>query len=271
MCTNQTILTTRSRYINLIGGQSKVKGFCGKCPECRAVKASQFQTRAFYEYERAVKNNGFVVFDTLTYNDDAVPSFSFSDSESPILCFRKQDINTFLDTLQKIVKRAGYHTYHLEDKADITGNIVNDKRVNDLRYCIVSEFGSDGNRPHYHALFFVTIPDLTPLDFLRFVQRAWNFRKRGFTDTRTHKRLSSCTEEELKLIRKGKEFCNGTITSIIDPSPISATSYTNAIVTQTQAINYVSKYISKQQPREREIESVIKAHYFAEHPTDANN
>lgn len=147
--------------------------------------------------------------------------------------------------------------------------------MNDLRYCIVSEYGSSNNRPHYHALFFVTIPKLTPLEFIRFVQRAWNFKKRGTTDTRAHKTYGQCTAAEKALIRSGREFVangrlrSGNITSIIDSSEVSSTSYRNLLVDGSlKAINYVSKYISKEQPREKEIESIISAHYLKEHQSE---
>lgn len=84
MCTSPIIINTRSRYINLIGGQSRLVAPCGKCPECRAAICSDYQTRAYFEYLRTISRDGFVVFDTLTYNEGSVPSFRFSDSDSPI-------------------------------------------------------------------------------------------------------------------------------------------------------------------------------------------
>lgn len=145
---------------------------CGKCRECRQAKSLSWKVRNYFEAKRIQRLGGFMVYVTLTYNNDNVPKFSPMDyllsretSEFPLhfdvdkfkdshisacreyLCFRHSDLQKYLKAIRSQFVRDG---------------------IGDIRYFFASEFGGDydyiddsgrqrhaTHRPHYHGLFFV--------------------------------------------------------------------------------------------------------------------
>lgn len=89
---------------------------CGKCPACKANERQEWVFRLQREFEVS----SFGLFVTLTYDDEHLPSSGVS----------KRDVQLFLKRLRK----------HFNS--------------NELRYYIVSEYGDNTHRPHYHGLFF---------------------------------------------------------------------------------------------------------------------
>lgn len=145
---------------------------CGKCRECRQAKSLSWKVRNYFEAKRIQRLGGFMVYVTLTYNNDNVPKFSPMEyllsretSEFPLhfdvdkfkdahisacreyLCFRHSDLQKYLKAIRSQFVRDGF---------------------GDIRYFFASEFGGDydymddyghrrhaTHRPHYHGLFFV--------------------------------------------------------------------------------------------------------------------
>lgn len=145
---------------------------CGKCRECRQAKSFSWKVRNYFEAKRIQRLGGFMVYVTLTYNNDNVPRFSpmeyllsrdtsqfplhfdvdkFKDSHvlacREYLCFRHSDLQKYLKAIRQQFVRDG---------------------IGDIRYFFASEFGGDydymddfghcrhaTHRPHYHGLFFV--------------------------------------------------------------------------------------------------------------------
>lgn len=160
MCTNPQKLPT-GRIVR-----------CGKCRECRQAKSLSWKVRNYFEAKRIQRLGGFMVYVTLTYNNDNVPKFnpmesllSRETSEFPLhffadkfkephvaacrdyLCFRHSDLQKYLKAIRQQFVRDG---------------------IGDFRYFFASEFGGDydymddyghrrhaTHRPHYHGLFFV--------------------------------------------------------------------------------------------------------------------
>lgn len=160
MCTNPQKLPT-GRIVR-----------CGKCRECRQAKSLSWKVRNYFEAKRIQRLGGFMVYVTLTYNNDNVPKFSPMEyllsrdtSEFPLhfdvdkfkdshisacreyLCFRHSDLQKYLKAIRSQFARYGF---------------------GDIRYFFASEFGGDydymddyghrrhaTHRPHYHGLFFV--------------------------------------------------------------------------------------------------------------------
>lgn len=160
MCYRPIKIYNRSRILSSLHSERYVQYVpCGHCVDCQKKLSNEWYYRAFNEFQDCVNNNGYVLFDTLTYDNEHLPrSFGY-----PV--FRYQDVRLFLVRLRTNLSRAGY---------DIDGN---------LRYFLTSEYGtkpSDGvtYRPHYHVLFYVLF-DINPLELSRYIDDAW---QKGRTD-----------------------------------------------------------------------------------------
>lgn len=102
---------------------------CGRCPACIVNQANDWRQRLQIEFEQSSS----ACFITLTYDDKSLPfqtcTDSFGDSYFvPVVC--KRDVQLFLKRLRK----------RFEDCT--------------IRYYLVSEYGPNTFRPHYHAVVF---------------------------------------------------------------------------------------------------------------------
>ena len=136
MCLNPIQIYNRSEKISFRGQALLYTVPCGKCSECKKQKSNEYTLRSYFEYKDTITKGGFVYFDTLTYNDQYLPK------DYGISHFRRADIILFLKELRVYLSRAGY---------EVKDNI---------KYFITSEYGGITHRPHYHVLFFITVPDL---------------------------------------------------------------------------------------------------------------
>lgn len=102
-------------------GRIKETG-CGKCEDCLRKKRNDWVQRLISEW-RYSKCTKFV---TLTYDDAHLPIESV-DEDRYRFTTNKRDVQLFLKRFRKL---------------------------HQVRYFLVSEFGDNTHRPHYHALFF---------------------------------------------------------------------------------------------------------------------
>lgn len=150
MCNHQISIYNRSNSINFFGNAFRFEVPCGKCIECQQAKHQEYLLRALMEYRQTTEiNNGFVYFDTLTYSNKYLPRYKGHP------CFRREDIKDCLKKLRVYLKRQGYA---------VEGN---------LKYFVTSEFGGKRHRPHYHVLFFVSIPNLDVKKFWKALNKSW--------------------------------------------------------------------------------------------------
>ena len=176
MCLNPITLPSRNKYVDVSNiGLSIVNTVnCGKCAECLQMKQSEYCLRAEAEYTTTIKQDGFCLWETFTYSNDNVPYYTFfgdlgkglSEAEcnelkfrgkldDKILCFNPKD---YVDFMKRLRKQLLYYGFDPKDG---------------LKYFWVSEYGGITHRPHYHAIFFVTIPDLTPELFEYYLKKSW--------------------------------------------------------------------------------------------------
>lgn len=94
---------------------------CGKCAACLSRKRQQWSFRL----EQELKSARTAHFITLTYDEQHLPY-----NENNIPSVSKDDVQKFIKRLRKCVPDAR------------------------IRYYLVSEYGSDYHRPHYHFLLF---------------------------------------------------------------------------------------------------------------------
>lgn len=105
---------------------------CGKCMECRLQHSKQWADRCLLEMQYHDSN----LFVTLTYDDDHIPMKSDGTSEHGSLC--KRDLQLFFKRLRK-------------------------KYGKGISYFAAGEYGSETQRPHYHAIIFgLSLDDLVP-------------------------------------------------------------------------------------------------------------
>lgn len=101
--------------------QEKVPVPCGRCPECRRKRVNDWVFRMQQE-DRRSRSSHFV---TLTYDTSTVPI-----SKKGFMTLRKKDFQDFMKRLRKM-------------QPDVK-----------IKYYCVGEYGTENQRPHYHAIMF---------------------------------------------------------------------------------------------------------------------
>lgn len=171
---------------------------CGRCNECCKQQQNEWIIRLANEYKYTKERNGYVIFETLTYDEKHIPHL-FGQ-----YAFSKNHYKTFMKKLRTYLDR--HFTSKIPDIAAniYTPSICHDKNsklnnneekilykeieemypqyapANNVKVFWVSEYGGEFGRPHYHALFFVTMK-ITPYEFREYIRKAWIY---GFTDKR---------------------------------------------------------------------------------------
>lgn len=181
MCLKPIKLFNPTNRISKFGGQRfYIEVPCGECAECREARRTDMYFRTYYECLKTWNSNGYVYFDTLTYDNANLPHVSDFDeriekgSSIDYSCFNKNDFRLFMVRLRRQLE---YYGFDVKNK---------------LKYFVASEYGNSDeyvtesgkkkkgtNRPHYHVLFFVTDGSLHPLTLSGYVNKCW---QKGRTD-----------------------------------------------------------------------------------------
>ena len=132
---------------------------CGKCINCLAQKSNELAVKFTYNYEHKYNYKG--IFLTLTYNDESIHYVEEKDEQdfydynlqewevyneegkklkldlmgNPIETLNKKDFQLFIKRLRNELK-----PYYEE------------MGWQDISYLATSEYGTKGERPHYHAV-----------------------------------------------------------------------------------------------------------------------
>lgn len=166
MCTNTRYITTRTKVLSSFHNERFLQPcVCGKCAECLAMKKNEWTFRIFYEWLDTLNKNGWILFDTLTYNNESLPHLSDFvpvSTSADHSCFNRSHISKFLSNLRRKVE-------------------VKTGSTTGVRYFLAAEYGSDSrytHRPHYHVIFFVTSP-ISVQWFKNAVRQSW---RHGFVD-----------------------------------------------------------------------------------------
>ncbi len=111
---------------------------CGKCEECRKANKNAWAFRLSVELENCRKLGWRVGFCTLTYSDSSLPHLPKSlwrdcTKYKSVPCFSKNDVRRFVLGIRK--------------------ELWKKYRITAIKYMICSEYGSNTQRPHYHAIF----------------------------------------------------------------------------------------------------------------------
>lgn len=118
---------------------------CGQCIGCRLERSRQWMIRC--EKELQLHDNS--CFLTLTYDPKHLPPHGF---------LRHEDYQKFAKRLRMWISR------EVQKEAIRRGEINAPLRSVPIRYFMCGEYGSNGDRPHYHAIIF----GFDPPDKVRF-------------------------------------------------------------------------------------------------------
>lgn len=141
----------------------KVSLPCGKCIGCKLDRSRQWATRCMHEASLH-DNNCFI---TLTYDDAHLPKNGSLD---------KSHFQNFMKRLRKMVEQ--------DRKFKKMSRKIFGQDFREIKYLMCGEYGSENQRPHYHAcLFGVDFPDrlFTPegnyekVFSSKFLSKLWRF------------------------------------------------------------------------------------------------
>ena len=217
-CLHPIHIRNTSKVLEFVGTPFEMDVPCGHCAECKKQMQSEYYFRAYYQAMDTLARKGYVYFDTLTYDNRNVPHISdfvheLRNSILDHMCFNLDHYRHFFVRLRRCLKRHGFDPAH------------------GLKYFLCSEYGTDDtktHRPHYHILFYITIPNL-PVELLsEWISDCWTY---GRTDGIKYKGL--------------QYIKNHTFDSLSDK------------VYMTNICNYVAKYVTKSSSFEKTIDSRI--------------
>lgn len=128
---------------------------CGKCPDCRARRASGWSFRLMEETKHALSAH----FITLTYGTSHAPITS-----NTYLSLSKTDLQKFFKRLRK-----AHDTRRSQIAQGLISKVLHrpldGERPVSIKYYAVGEYGGKFKRPHYHVIIFNAQVEL--------IQSAW--------------------------------------------------------------------------------------------------
>lgn len=141
---------------------------CGHCLPCLQHRQAEWIFRLQQEMK-----DGPVYFVTLTYNDQNLPVNVPDLSKDPVPTVRKSDLQQFHAKLRACFQRGCYYDDTLV-RVGFASSPVRLSLPSDVRftYYCTSEYGPNGNRPHYHGVYF-HLPEDENLVFDLF-NHTWN-------------------------------------------------------------------------------------------------
>lgn len=222
MCYKKIKIYTNSR---VIGKHNFVRLFnfvnCGKCCECQRQKSSEWIVRSYYHSLETLRN-GYILFDTLTYDDNNIPRVSSElrqfglelTSAEDFTCFSRRDIQLFFKRLRK--KLASHYPNYK------------------FSYFLSSEYGVDNrfsHRPHYHLMLFSPSFQVPPVELSAYIYQCW---QKGRTDGIFQNDYKTFTEKKLLV------------------------GYSSRVIRASQ---YISKYVEKNSSFQSVIDLRLKSLY----------
>lgn len=142
MCVSPKKILYRSNHFDVVQHPFYLYVPCGHCEECAAKQRSDWFVRSYFEF---LENQGRTFFYTLTYNPEHLPMFG------KYAGFSKRHIQLFIKRLRKQLDVVGIR----------------------LKYLITCEYGECRQRPHYHAIFFLS-QWYNPFTFYKLVEYEWS-------------------------------------------------------------------------------------------------
>ena len=142
-------------YINIETPKGRIDVPCGKCAICLVNKQQDWAFRLYQEQKVSYSSH----FITMTYDEQCLP---FGEANEPTL--DKRDTQLFLKRL-----RASQFKMMLKHHKKGLLKQFNELELLSIRYYLVGEYGTETNRPHYHAIIFNVLPDV-----MKKIGEIWN-------------------------------------------------------------------------------------------------
>lgn len=218
---------------------------CGKCESCRQLMRNAWRLRMYYHYLDFTQNrDGVVVFITLTYNDEHLNYLDLTDKNSPKVY---EGWNKSFEDNDRYIKV--FNKKHLDRYANsVRKRFENTYGITGLNYIFTSEYGEQKGhtfRPHYHALWY--IPDFSKIAAIDGYKARTNIKKI------LHDMWSGYVSRVYDKHGNPKYHYHGTIKCPILKQEVEGYGFAKyspmkkggAFVNSLKAIDYVSKYITK--------------------------
>lgn len=155
-CFHPITVKNPAKVKNRVYDKSTLEVPCGHCIGCKNDKRLGFFIRLYYEMKYCIDNDGFALYETLTYNNEHLPvilkASGLNDGKG-IPCFSISRVQKYLKRIRKKLKDLGYNIQ--------------------FKYFLSMEYGCRLHRPHYHILFFVPTPLISRFRFKKIVEELW--------------------------------------------------------------------------------------------------
>lgn len=125
---------------------------CGRCPECKKQRINGW----IFRLEEELKRSTTAIVVTLTYDTVHVPI-----TNALYMSLKKEDVQKFFKRMRKAVSSEWN-----KHKGEHDGPMAWFQEEPQIKYYLCGEYGTDTDRPHYHAIIF-NLPDWT------YVENAW--------------------------------------------------------------------------------------------------
>lgn len=163
MCLSPITIINPCKYVSLkYRERFLIQVPCGQCAQCMTNKSNEWYFRSYYHSLDTLSNGGYIVFDTLTYNNESLPhisDFVVVDNKLDYPCFNAKHIQLFNKRLRRYC----------------------DKFNSKYTFFVTSEYGTSEkhtHRPHYHILLYCD-GKVDKLIMSKFIADAWQY---GRTD-----------------------------------------------------------------------------------------
>ena len=250
MCLFQKETRTNSKYLSPY--RRYHVGFrCGHCAECLTQIRLEYLMRAYFQAKDTV-NQGYILFDTLTYDDEHINHISkffpqilkydekgkVTNPEDDFTCFHYGDVRQFTNNLWTKISR---EFPEFDSKENMKFFLASEYGHEDAYYDCNGRLRKGTFRPHYHVLFYVKQSQaslLPPMTLINLIEDTWQY---GMTDA-----WYQCYHKK----GKGKLWC-------MQHNVIGKGYQRNTKKDMLSVSGYVSKYITKQADFMKEVESRI--------------
>lgn len=148
---------------------------CRKCPNCLQTELNKW----VFRLKNHVKDNKYVSFITLTYNDENLV-YCRLDEDCNKTFYRSSELPWNLDPqeLVPVLFKKDLQDFFRKLRKYLNWKTSN---KNSISYYAIGEYGLDFDRPHYHVMMFSNDVDFsTPMGQMD-IQYCWS---RGFTQVK---------------------------------------------------------------------------------------
>lgn len=175
------LISERSEYYSLFRSENNPPFRsqnvpCGNCELCDKRKVNDYMIRCHFEWLHTVYSlRGSVYFVTLTYADEVLPKVHGEP------CFDSEHIKKFLKRFRRLLEDNGYD--------------------NNIKYFIVSEYGGEFGRPHYHGLLFMPSWEHTISNQFRIVEYLAKSWTKVCDRNKRYNQLFDCQRVDAQLLQ----------------------------------------------------------------------